>query len=50
MSFSIEKLVHFNCSNCAKWWCIGDADTHRGYFCPWCGKFEKHFKKDIKNE
>ena len=35
---SIEKLFHFSCEFCNKWWTIGDAEPERQYFCPWCGK------------
>ena len=35
---SIEKLVHFQCSDCNKWWTIGDApDDKKEWYCPWCG-------------
>lgn len=35
---SIEILSHFQCSNCTKWWSIGDAPKDReGWYCPWCG-------------
>lgn len=36
---SIERLVHFNCAACLKWWSVGDAPTHKtDWFCPWCGQ------------
>ena len=36
---SIEKLVHFQCSDCKKWWTIGDAPTDKTeWYCPWCGE------------
>lgn len=40
MSYSIEKLVHFNCDGCNKWWSVGDApiETKKVWTCPWCGK------------
>ncbi len=38
MSYSIEKLFHFQCPVCEKWWTIGDAEPGRNYTCPWCGK------------
>lgn len=35
---SIEKLHHFRCSTCDKWWSIGDFDKKiKELFCPWCG-------------
>ena len=45
---SIERLHHFQCYKCHKWWSIGDACielynterrliTERDWFCPWCG-------------
>ena len=40
MLISIEKLVHFQCEICTKWWTIGDApiDTKVDWYCPWCGQ------------
>lgn len=37
--YSIEKLVHFNCPFCSKWWSISDAPitTKSDWHCPWCG-------------
>jgi predicted RNA-binding Zn-ribbon protein involved in translation (DUF1610 family) len=33
-----EKLQHYQCGNCTKWWSIGDADPRKQkWFCPWCG-------------
>lgn len=39
LTYSIEKLIHFNCPLCLKWWSIGDApiDTRKIWYCPWCG-------------
>jgi hypothetical protein len=34
---SIEKLSHYQCKYCEKWWSIGDAPENRAWFCPWCG-------------
>jgi hypothetical protein len=35
---SIEKINHFQCGKCKKWWTIGDASEKRKkWFCPWCG-------------
>lgn len=37
-TFSIEKLVHFSCSDCQRWWTIGDGYETAYYYCPHCGK------------
>jgi|GEM_PF-1300650 len=35
---SREKLTHFKCGACGKWWTIGDAPSGpKQWFCPWCG-------------
>ncbi|MEL0082279.1 MAG: hypothetical protein VW985_04455 [Gammaproteobacteria bacterium] len=35
---SLERLHHFSCVECKKWWSIGDAPVERNrWFCPWCG-------------
>ncbi len=35
---SVEKLSHFQCVNCNKWWGIGDApEDKKEWYCPWCG-------------
>ncbi|MEI6022446.1 MAG: hypothetical protein WCQ32_01215 [bacterium] len=34
---SVEKLTHFNCGHCKKWWSIGDAPKRKKWFCPYCG-------------
>ncbi len=42
-----EKLFHFNCADCMKWWTIGDADEKREFwYCPWCGKKQSVSNKD----
>jgi rRNA maturation endonuclease Nob1 len=38
MKISIEKLFHFNCPDCQKWWAIGDWTPTEFMFCPHCGK------------
>ena len=40
MLTSLEKLVHFQCDHCQKWWSIGDApiEEKKEWFCPWCGE------------
>ena len=35
--YSIEKLVHYQCSQCRGWWSIGDGPTGSALYCPWCG-------------
>ena len=41
----IEKLHHFNCNYCKKWWSIGDApEDIKLWYCPWCGK-KNEYKK-----
>ena len=35
---SEERLHHFSCGSCEKWWTIGDAPANKNeWFCPWCG-------------
>ncbi len=35
---SLEKLYHFNCLICKKWWTVGGAPiSKKNWFCPWCG-------------
>jgi Zn finger protein HypA/HybF involved in hydrogenase expression len=36
MNISVEKLAHFQCSDCNKWWTIKDAPEQANWFCPWC--------------
>jgi len=39
---SIEKISHFQCGKCKKWWTIGDAlEKKKKWFCPWCGLEQK---------
>lgn len=39
---SVERLAHFSCGKCNKWWSIADAPTRtRVWYCPWCGTAEK---------
>ncbi len=36
---TVEKISHFSCSKCKKWWSVGDAPkVKKKWFCPWCGK------------
>jgi predicted RNA-binding Zn-ribbon protein involved in translation (DUF1610 family) len=42
MKVCVEKLSHFNCTHCDKWWTVGDAPAkNKKWFCPWCGKEQK---------
>jgi rRNA maturation endonuclease Nob1 len=37
---SLEKMYHFRCVACTRWWSIADAPgtpTEREWYCPWCG-------------
>lgn len=47
-TYTVERLVHYRCGSCAKWWTIGDdplpdQDFLAGFgprqtrCCPWCG-------------
>lgn len=38
MIVSLEKLFHFQCAECEKWWTIGDFDKiYQPYLnCPFC--------------
>jgi len=40
---SVEKLNHFRCGVCCKWWSIGDAPKRKEWHCPWCGT-KQNFK------
>jgi len=41
ITFSVEQLVHFNCSLCLKWWSIGDYTFEKTeMICPHCGKLQ----------
>lgn len=45
---SIEKISHFRCQICDKWWSVGDAPIQKKlWFCPWCGA-EQTYKKKLK--
>ena len=39
ITYCIEKLHHFKCNNCKKWWAIGDIiiDKNTILNCPHCG-------------
>ena len=36
ITYSIETLYHFNCSECGGWWSIGDAPDKLTWLCPHC--------------
>lgn len=39
MYLSVERLYHFRCAHCNRWWSIGDADvTKTVWYCAWCGE------------
>lgn len=42
ITYSIEKLYHFSCARCKKWWSIGDFDTKvvKVITCPHCGEVD----------
>lgn len=45
----VERLNHFVCVACKKWWTIGDAPVaKKEWFCPWCGKrYAAELKKKL---
>lgn len=36
-TYSVEKLIHYSCGNCLKWWSIGDGPINAELICPNCG-------------
>ena len=53
--FSIEKLYHFNCGKCKRWWSIGDFDINtKTLICPYVDcKHEarlEYINEEIENE
>ena len=41
---SVERLNHFRCAKCDKWWSVGDAPEDKTeWHCPWCGQ-KQEFK------
>lgn len=36
--FTVEKLYHFRCFDCAKWWSVGDWIVTEKMVCPHCGR------------
>lgn len=42
IEFCVEKLYHFRCNECEKWWSIGDFCKGKNtLICPYCGKKQK---------
>ncbi len=40
---TIEKINHFSCGKCKKWWSVGDAPSKKKkWFCPWCGMMNEY--------
>lgn len=37
IKFSLEKLYHFSCGECNKWFSIGDWTPNADMTCPHCG-------------
>lgn len=44
---STEKLIHFQCGLCKKWWTIADALLPSQYYCPWCGEYQMCKEEEI---
>jgi DNA-directed RNA polymerase subunit RPC12/RpoP len=36
IEFSIETLYHFRCTNCLRWWSVGDFQVQQQLTCPFC--------------
>jgi len=41
LRYSIERLYHFLCSECGKWFSIGDWKVVDKLMCPHCGVSQK---------
>lgn len=40
-TITLEKVYHFRCRACDRWWSIADAPGNPGereWWCPWCGE------------
>jgi len=50
-SVSLEKMYHFRCGKCDRWWSIPDCPVKDfpEMFCPWCGLKQKFDDKTPKN-
>ena len=45
---SLEKMYHFRCRSCTRWWSIADAPgdpSARAWYCPWCGTEQRFADK-----
>jgi hypothetical protein len=48
---SLEKMHHFRCKECNRWWSIADIPVEpetRLWYCPWCGKEQAFDNKTPK--
>ncbi len=48
---SLEKMYHFRCVSCERWWSIADAPgspAERAWWCPWCGTSQRFADKTPK--
>jgi len=42
---TVEKIHHFNCDKCKKWWSVADAPVKKKkWFCTWCGILNEYKK------
>lgn len=48
--YSVERLVHFRCGVCGRWWSIGDAPPREEWFCPWCGQKQKMLPPELNSD
>lgn len=35
--YTVERLYHFNCGMCLRWWSISDWEAKPVMYCPHCG-------------
>ncbi len=35
-TFSVERLVHFQCGYCHRWWSVSGGDETKQWSCPFC--------------
>jgi hypothetical protein len=47
LTWSLEKLYHFQCEKCSKWFSIGDFDIkkYKKLTCPLCNKISKIYRQ-----
>ena len=38
ISYSLERLYHFRCGDCGKWWSVGDWTKVEYMYCPHCSE------------